>query len=69
MRIHLHKRHEKLQLASNGIVPLPDGMGPHGFIAVDFDAKEGSPSHQDSIVRDLTHKEILQPDAPTTTVG
>jgi hypothetical protein len=54
----------------HGIVPLPDGMGPNGFIAVDFDAEEGgSPSRRDAIVTDLTHKEILRPDAPTETVG
>jgi hypothetical protein len=57
------------QVATNGIVPLPDGMGPNGFIAVDFDAKEaGSSSHRDTIVTDLTHKErILRPDAPLAT--
>jgi hypothetical protein len=50
-------------------LPLPDGMGPNGFIAVDFDAEEGTSSHWDTIVKDLTHKEILRPDAPTQTVG
>jgi hypothetical protein len=57
------------QVAANGIVPLPDGMGPNGFIAVDFDAEEGSSSRRDTIVTDLTHKEILRPDVPTQTVG
>jgi hypothetical protein len=45
-------------------------LGPNGFIAVDFDAEEArSSSRRDAIVTDLTHKEILQPDAPTQTVG
>jgi hypothetical protein len=43
-------------------------MDPNGFIAVDFNA-EGSSSRRDTIVRDLTHKEILWQDAPTETVG
>jgi hypothetical protein len=60
---------EAAQVAANGILPLPDGMGPNGFIAVDFDAKEGSSSRRDTIVTDLTHKEILRPDAPVSTVG
>jgi hypothetical protein len=55
------------QLAANGILPLPDGMGENRFIAVDVDAEEGSSSRQDSIVNNLTHKEILRPDAPTAT--
>jgi hypothetical protein len=47
-----------------------NGMGQNGFIALDFDAEEGgSSSRQDSIVNDRTQKEILRPDAPTTTVG
>jgi hypothetical protein len=56
-------------LADNGIVPLPDGMGANRFIAVDLDAEEGSSGRRDTIVTDLTHKEILRPDAPTQTVG
>jgi hypothetical protein len=44
-------------------------MSENGFIAVDFDAEEGSSSRRDTIVTDLTHKEILRPDAPTQTVG
>jgi hypothetical protein len=58
------------QLAANVTLPLPDGMGQNGFIALDFDAEEGgSSSRQDSIVNDRTQKEILRPDAPTQTVG
>jgi hypothetical protein len=44
--------------------------GENGFITVDFVAEDGvSSSQRDAIVRDLTHKEILRPDAPTQTVG
>jgi hypothetical protein len=47
------------RVAANGIVPLPEGMGPNEFIVVDFNAEEGSSSRRDAIVTDLTHKEIL----------
>jgi hypothetical protein len=46
-------------------LPLPDGMSANGFIAVDFDAEKGSSSQWDSIVDDLSHKEILRPNVPT----
>jgi hypothetical protein len=32
-------------------------------------SNQGSSSRGDAIVADLSHKEILQPDAPTATVG
>jgi hypothetical protein len=32
-------------------------------------SNQGSSSQRDAIVADLSHKEILQPDAPTATVG
>jgi hypothetical protein len=67
-RTHSHQL-DPAQVAANGIVPLPDGMGANRFIAVDFDAEEGSSSKRDAIVTDLTHKEILRPDAPVATVG
>jgi hypothetical protein len=69
LQLNANNQLDAAKLAANGILPLSDGMGPNGFIAIDFDAEEGSSSHRDSIVRDLTHKEILRPDAPTTTVG
>ena len=69
LQLNANNQLDPAQVATNGIVPLPDGMGPNGFIAVDFDAKEaGSSSHRDTIVTDLTHKErILRPDAPLAT--
>jgi hypothetical protein len=69
LQLNANNQLDPAQVAANGIVPLPDGMDPNGFIAVDFDAEEGSSSRRDAIVTDLTHKEILRPDAPTQTVG
>jgi hypothetical protein len=69
LQLNANNQLDPAQVAANGIVPLRDGMGPIGFIAVDFDAEEGSSSRRAIIVRDLTHKEILRPDAPTQTVG
>jgi hypothetical protein len=69
LQLNANNQLDPAQVAANGIVPLPDGMGANGFIAVDFDAEEGSSSRRDTIVTDLTHKEILRPDAPTQTVG
>jgi hypothetical protein len=59
LQLNVNNQLDAAQLAAYGILPLPDGMGANGFIAVDFDAGDGSSSHQDSIVDDLTHKEIL----------
>jgi hypothetical protein len=67
---HANNQLTTAELATNSIVPLPDGMGANGFIAVDFNAEEGSSSRRDSIVQDHTqHKEILRLDAPITTLG
>jgi hypothetical protein len=69
LQLNANNQLDPAQVAANGILPLPNGMGANGFIAVDFDAEEGSSSRRDTIVTDLTHKEILRPDAPTQTVG
>jgi hypothetical protein len=70
LQLNVNNQFDPAQVAANGIVPLPDGMGPNGFIAVDFNAEEGGPSsRRDAIVTDLTHKENLRPNAPTQTVG
>jgi hypothetical protein len=66
LKLNANNQLDAAQLAANGILSLPDGMGENGFIAVDFDAEEGSSSCQDAIVTDLTHKEILRPDAIAT---
>jgi hypothetical protein len=69
LQLNANNQLDPAQVAANGILPLPNGMGANGFIAVDFDAKEGSSSRRDTIVTDLTHKEILRPDTPAQTVG
>jgi hypothetical protein len=44
--------------------------GENGFIAqLILMQKKDHPSQRDAIVNDLTHKEILRPDAPVATVG
>jgi hypothetical protein len=69
LQLNANNQLDPAQVAANGILPLPNEIGANGFIAVDFDAEEGSSSRRDAIVTDLTHKEILRPDAPTQTVG
>jgi hypothetical protein len=69
LQLNANNQLDPAQVAANGILPLPNGMGANGFIAVDFDAEEGSSSRRDTIVTDLTHKEIHRPDAPAQTVG
>jgi hypothetical protein len=43
LQLNANNQLDPAQVAANGIVPLPDGMGPNGFIAVDFDAKKDHP--------------------------
>jgi hypothetical protein len=45
LQLNANNQLDPAQVAANRILPLPDGMGPNGFIAVDFDAEEGTSSH------------------------
>jgi hypothetical protein len=68
LQLHANNQLDAAQLAANGILPLSDVMGDNGFIAVDFDAEEGSSSRRDTIAvdNDLIHKDILRPNAIAT---
>jgi hypothetical protein len=41
LQLHANNQLDAAQLAANGILPLSDGMGDNGFIAVDFDEDDG----------------------------
>jgi hypothetical protein len=39
LQLNANNQLDLAQVVANGILPLPDGMGPNGFIAIDFDAE------------------------------
>ena len=68
LELNANNQLDAAQLAANDIEPLPNGMGPNGFVTVDYEEEEEeiedqSTNRRDAIVAELTFNEILRPDA------